>query len=482
MPTAQETSSVPWSEILTRTQAPALALVCLGVWLHAADGLIVATMLPAIVAEIGGGALVAWTVALYEIGSIVAGATGGYLVLRFGLRRPMGLAAALFAVGCLVSAVAPSMPVLLAGRLLQGLGGGGLMALSFVALGQLFPPRLMARAMAAISTLWGVSSFLGPLIGGLFVAHATWRLGFVFFALQAAALACWIGLAAPMGRRSPAAGLVGTVPAARLTVLAAGVVAIASAGIAIDPVRTPLFAVAGLGLLAVFLHLDGRAGPGRLLPPVPFGLGTAHGCALAMVFLFSAATIAIPAYGPLLVTAIHGVSAMTAGYLVACSAVGWTIFAVLVSGAHPRHDPAFIAVGMLMVLTSVIGFAHAVPAGPVWLIGAVAGLEGGGFGIAWTFILRRVTALCDPAEVERIAGAIPTVQRLGYAVGAATIGIIANAAGFAEARTVSDFLTPAVWIFLGSLPLALVGLIAMLRFVSPALEGNRLPRTGTRPS
>ena len=127
----------------------------------------------------------------------------------------------------------------------------------------------------------------------------------------------------------------------------------------------------------------------------------------------------------------------------------------------------------LLVVTCMLGFALAVPAGPVWLIALVAILEGGGFGIAWTFVLRRVTTLSDPAETERISGAIPTVQRLGYALGAAYIGIIANAAGFAQADTAEAFLPPARWVFFGSLPLALVGLVAMIRFVSPAIADAR---------
>lgn len=73
---------VSWSEFLASPYAPSLALVCLAVWLHAADSLIVATMLPSIVAEIGGAALVGWAVSLYEIGSIVAGAASALLVVR----------------------------------------------------------------------------------------------------------------------------------------------------------------------------------------------------------------------------------------------------------------------------------------------------------------------------------------------------------------------------------------------------------------
>lgn len=466
-PDITETAAPGWRAIATRRYGPALALVCLGVWLHAADSLLVATMLPAMVAEIGGHALVAWTVALYEVGSIAAGAASGLLAVRHGVRWPMAVAAVLFALGCAVSAIAPAMWVVLAGRLLQGLGGGGLMALSFVAVGLLFPKRLMPRALAAVSTLWGVSAFLGPLAGGVFVEFASWRAGFWFFALQALAQATWIALGPRLGDR-PAAGVAGRLPVLRLLLLSAGVVLIACGGLQVTPLHTAGFVAAGLACLAGFLRLDARREGSRLLPPRPFGLGTPAGAALAMILLMSTATIAITAYGPLLVTTLHGVPVLVAGYIVAAASIAWTVAAVLVAGSAERHDPKFIAAGMAAVTLSIVGFAWSVPHGPVWLIAACAALEGGGFGMAWTFILRRATSLAPPAETERIAAAIPTVQRLGYALGAAYVGIVANAAGFADATEPGDTARAATAVFLACLPPAALGLLAMARFVTAA--------------
>ena len=459
-----ETETVAWAEILNVAYGPSLAVVCLGVWLHAADSLLVATMLPAIVAEVGGEALVAWTIALYEIGSIVAGAASALLAMRHGLRLSMCAAALVFAAGCAVSAIAQSMEVVLSGRLLQGLGGGGLTALSFVAVSQLFPTRLIARAMAAISTFWGVSAFLGPLIGGLFVEFGTWRGGFWFFALQALALGIWIALGAKLGNR-PAPKTTSTrFPYQRLLLLSAGVVLIAYGGLDVTPVGTTAFVLVGLACLVLFLRLDGKRSDDRLLPFGPFRMATPVGSTLLLVLCFSLATIAITAYGPLLVTALHGTSALVAGYIVACSSIGWSVAAVLVSGAAERHDPKLIATGMLMVTVSIVGFAYSVAEGPVWLIAVCAAVEGAGFGLAWTFILRRVTALAPLQERERVSGAIPTVQRLGYALGAAYIGIVANAAGFADAERGATTSVAAA-IFVGSLPFAALGLIATARFV-----------------
>ena len=463
-----ESGPAGWADILDRRHGPALALVCLGVWLHAADSLLVATMMPALVAEIGGQALVGWTVSLYEIGTILTGAASGLLAARHGVRLPMGAAAVLFAAGCAVSAAAPAMWVVLLGRLLQGLGGGGLMALSFVATGVLFPRPLIPRAMAAVSALWGVSAFLGPLIGGLFVEYADWRGGFWCFALQALALAAWIALGPRLGSRetsdAPAAGGDGVL-SPRIALLAAGVVLIAAGGIDVAPLRTGAFALAGLACLVGFLLWDGRGGARRLLPRRPLSLATPAGSALVMILCMAVATIAITAYGPLLVVALHGASALTAGYIVACSSIGWTVAAVLVAGADERHDRKLIAAGMLLAAVSIAGFLYAVPRGPLWLIAAVSATEGAGFGMAWAFILRQTTALAPAGEAERVAAAIPTVHRLGYAVGAAYAGIVANAAGFAEATEPDGMARAATAIFAACLPVAAVGLAAMARFV-----------------
>ncbi|MGJ8618678.1 MAG: MFS transporter, partial [Sulfitobacter sp.] len=419
---------VSWREFLTSGYTASLALVCLGVWLHAADGLIVATMLPAIIADIGGAAFVSWTVSIYEIGSIVAGAASALITMRYGLRAPMSVAALLFGAGCAVSALSPNMALLLIGRVLQGVGGGGLVAMCFVALGVLFPRRFAARALAVVSAFWGMSAFLGPLIGGLFVEYAHWRLGFWFFAALAFMLSAWIAL-----RRETAtlehSDLTIRFPVSRLALLCLAVVLISYGGVRVEALRTSALIGAGALCLIWFFRRDSLAGPDRLLPHAPLDPRHATGATLLMLLMLPMATVAITAYGPLLMTVIHGTSALTAGYVVACSSIGWTLAAVTVSGAPERYDRMWIATGMIVTSLSIAGFVYAVPAGPVWLIALCALAEGAGFGLAYTFILRRITALAPKDEMQRITGAIPTMQRIGYALGAAYIGIIANASG-----------------------------------------------------
>ena len=462
-----DTSSASWKEILVPRYAAPLALVSMGVWLHAADELLIATMMPAMIREIGGADLVAWTFALYEIGSILAGAASGLLALQFGINRPMALAALLFSLGCVFAALAPTMPVVLLGRLMQGIGGGGLVALSFVAVGILFPPRLAARAMASMSALWGVSAFLGPLIGGLFVEYGTWRGGFWFFAVQAVALAVWIATALGAGnQKRPTEEATDGFPLVRLSILCAGVVAIAYGGIDVAPVSTTLFILAGLACIGVFLILDMRKGDARLMPRAAIQPFSALGAALVMIMFMSMGTIALSLYGPILLTGLHGTNALVAGYIIACSSFGWTLAAIAVSGAPERRDPLFIGLGMTIVTLGVALSFFAIREGPIWLIAVAAALEGAGFGMAWTFILRRGIAIAPPQDSERLSASLPTVQRLGYALGAAAIGIVANATGLDNITDTGALSEGAGAIFAISLVFALVGLMAAMRFAA----------------
>jgi len=453
---------VPWSELLNARHAASLTLVCLSIWLHAADSMIVATMMPSMIADIGGTNVINWSVSLYQIGSIIAGATSAWLSIRFGLRSPMSGAALLFGLGCMVSAMAPDMWIVLIGRALQGIGGGCLVAMSFVGLSTIFPKRLIPRAMAIVSTLWGTSAFLGPMIGGFFVEYADWRTGFWFFTAQAVFLCALILFVAKVPEK-PSNEVTKRVPLLRLMILSTGVVLVCYAGVEISILRTSLLVASGLGCLLLFLWIDAQQGENRLLPVHPFNLSSRVGASLSMILAFTMSTIAIMAYGPLLLIYIHQIPVIVAGYVIACTSVGWTIFAVMVSGSPEKHDGKMIACGMVMLTISIIGFAYSIPHGPVWLVALFALMEGGGFGIAWMFILRRTTAGASPLEVQRISGAIPTVQRLGYALGAAYAGIVANAVGFETIASPEAAAHAAEVIFLACLPFAVFGLFAMIR-------------------
>lgn len=424
------------------------------------------TLVPNIVEEIGGVSLIPWTFALYEIGTIVVGAGSGLLVYRYQLRNPMSYAALVFASGSAICALAHFMPVLLLGRLLQGIGGGGLIAISFIAVGALFPSRLFPRVMAAVSAIWGVSAFLGPLIGALFVQQLSWQSAFWFFTIMSVVLSIWIRLHVSDQQGHEIAEVSHGFPIRRLSVLSVGVLLIAAAGIDISMSKTPFLVLSGIGFIGWFLRMDARGQDNRLLPKRPIGFQDSVGAGLNMILCFAMATMVITVYGPLFMIHIYEISILTAGYVVACASVGWSLGAVMVSGISTSQDSRAIVLGMMLLTLSITGFIYAIVDGPLYLLALLALLEGAGFGVAWASILRRMLTLIDDEDRERVSAAIPTIHRLGYAIGAAYIGIVANATGLETEVAKETIESVARWVFLASLPFALVGLLATWRFVS----------------
>ena len=439
-----------------------LALVSLAVLLHAADATSVATLVPAIVQDIGGVELIPWAVSLYEIGTILAGAACGFLTMNYGLKKPMFIATLLFSAGCITSYLALDMWIVLLGRLFQGMGGGGLVALSFVAVNVLFHRSLTPRVLAVVSVIWGASAFIGPLIGGLFVEYLTWRYAFLFFAFISLVLACLLLVIVKDDFRFKASQS-NRFPIFRLLVLTIGIVSIAYAGVDVSVIKTTSFILIGGAFLFYFFHVDSNHDESRLFPKKPISLSNRVGAGLTMLICFTISTIAITVYGPYLVTKIHGVSLLIAGYIVACSSIGWSIAAIVCSKINESADRRMIILGMSTLTISIVGFIFSVPSGPIWLIALFAFLEGCGFGIAYAFILRLITNETD--ETERVSAAIPTVQRLGYAIGAAYVGIVANAVGISGETSREALADVAFWTFASCLPIALLGLIAMFRFV-----------------
>src|SRR5258708_19829354 len=120
--------------------------------------------MPAVVEDIGGLAYVNWTISLYQIGSILAGAATGALSRRLGLRRVLIAAAAVYGLGCIANALTPDMAIMLAARLVQGFGGDAMLSISYVAIQLLFPERLCTRHMTTVAILCVDPSLCHPLL------------------------------------------------------------------------------------------------------------------------------------------------------------------------------------------------------------------------------------------------------------------------------------------------------------------------------
>lgn len=444
-----------WLNLLRSGIGARLAILCFAVWLHAANSLLAATTLPSAVSEFGGAHLISWAFSLYLLGSILAGALTGLLTKALGIRLSMLMASMLYLIGCVVCAVSPDMQVMLAGRFIQGLGGGFLVALAFVGLTRWFEPNMVPRLMALVSVVWSTSAFCGPLIGGSFATYGNWRLAFWVFAAQAA---LFIAMAAVFAPRTVtrANGDKAQFPGVRLLFLSSAVLCVTFAGADIAVARSTVLCLAAGGLLWATFHLDGRRGESRMFPSQPLRLTHPVGAGLLLILLASFATMSFLVYGPILLQTLHGVTPLAAGYLVVLESLSWGAAAVLVSGISAAKEPAMIRIGAVLIVASIVGFALTMPYGPVWAVALCAVGQGAGFGMSRTFVVKHITLNARAGQNDVAASAIPTMQQIGFAFGAAAAGIVANANGFATEITIATSQNVAIWIFATFIPFAIL--------------------------
>jgi MFS family permease len=465
-----------WAELIAGRLAPRTALVLLGIWLNAADGLVTSTIMPSVARDIGGYAWFGWAVAIYLLGSILAAASAGQLAARLGLTRAIVLAALAYAGGCALSAAAGGIPAFMIGRLAQGMGGGWVVGFCYVAIERMFEERLWARMFGAGAGVWGIASFLGPLVGGAFAEAHFWRGAFWMFAAQGVALA----VAAPL--------LLGPSAASHeddrrplawrtLAVLTAAILAIAAADVAQGATPAILLLVLGLALLVLAGAVNSRPGE-RLLPPQVTHPATIVGSGYAMIFAMSAASVVFGVYGAAILQVLYGLSPLMAGYVVAADAVGWTLTAFIVSGQPDRRHGAFILAGASIIVAGMALLALTIGSGNVFLVAASGVVLGAGFGLAWSLVTRRILMALPAAERATGAAATPTAQMIGSAAGAAAAGAVANLLGLAHAFTPAMAASAAPWLFAAFTPLAVLGLIAAVRLAAirpPRLAGSATP-------
>ncbi|ONM47351.1 MDR family MFS transporter [Nocardia donostiensis] len=149
--------------------------IMLGMLMAALDQTIVSTALPTIVADLGGAGHMAWVVTSYLLAEAVATALAGKLGDLFGRKLIFQVSAVVFIVGSAVAGLANGMLLLIVARAVQGVGAGGLMVTSMALIADIIPLRERGKYQGALGAVFGVTTVVGPMLGGLFTDHATWR-------------------------------------------------------------------------------------------------------------------------------------------------------------------------------------------------------------------------------------------------------------------------------------------------------------------
>ncbi len=451
------TDDTSWNDFLADGRAARMALICLGVWLNAANSLVTTTVMPSIGRQLGGYAYFSWATAAYMVGAILSGATAAGLSARFGLRRAMVAAGLLTAVGCAISALAPGMLPLVAGRLVQGLGAGWIVGSCYAALGSIFPARHLARIFGMMTAVWGVATVLGPMVGAAFAGGGAWRWLFWAFAAQCfafVAAAIWLlpEDAPPAAHRAPWT---------QLALVLIGVGLLATADLTAHAALALTLCVVSLVAFVAAVRLAPR-GEGGLFPRAAGDLSTVIGAGYLSYFALAAAAMGFSVYGPALLQKLFGLTPLEAGYAAGLESMGWTVAALAVAGRGEAWHGPMIRLGGVCIVVGLAWLTLVMRTGPVPSILAAGTVLGAGFGLSSGFTGRRVIASAGP-EGEVASAGINAVRQVGNAAGACLAGIIANFVGFSAGVSQTAAQASAFWLFALALPLAIVGALGAWR-------------------
>jgi len=452
VPTGDGGSGLPWSRQEVSLLISSVALITLSAF----EALATTTIMPAVVLDLGaeswfsvasGAALAAQLLA-----TVLAGALSDSRGARPVLLGGMGL----FVVGLMMCALAPHVAVFVAGRVVQGIGGGMVIVPLYVLVGSVATERHRASFFAAFSLAWVLPSLVGPAIAGLVTSQWGWRP--VFGVVPALALLAGVPLLAQMRRMDlPAGGADVDLPRlARLALGAgAGVVALQLAG-AVGGWR-----MAGLALLGALL--TAWALP-RLLPRGTLRLELGIPTVIATRFLAMGSLMGATAFVPLVLQRVHGWSVEQASVAVTLGSVSWALGASLQTRVvDPRARRRLPLVGTVLL---TLGFLPVVALVwewmPVWaaLVGwFVSGL---GIGMVQSTLSDLALGMVGRAEHGKVSSWLQVADNSGAALELAVVSIALALWGHTGGV---DYL-PASVIALGMAALSVVAALRIMR--SPA--------------
>lgn len=441
-----------WSDLLSGGNLIRSLTLSGGVALHAINLYLSTTILPSVVREIGGLDYYAWNTTLFVVASILGASLSARLLRQAGPRVGYVTGATVFALGALACAVAPSMALLLAGRFVQGLGGGILLALPYAMIRRVFAESLWPRALALLSSMWGIATLLGPAIGGVFAELGIWRTAFWSLIPAAGLLAAAAILVLP--KREPEPGENAPLPLVQLVLLTLAVLAASWASIGAGVLSTAAGLAMALALIGGLVVIE-RHSTRRLLPSGTFTSSSALGALYAASAMLAVTVTCTEIFLPLFLQDLHGRSPLEAGYIAAVMSAGWTAGAIFTSGLGNRQKLAALRIGPGLSLIAVAVLAFIIPwtgAQGDWVpltIISVALLTGGvGVGLAYPHLSAFVLQAAPPDEADNAASSIMTVQLCATALGAALAGLTVNLAGAGTETGTMDTASAARWLFI----------------------------------
>ncbi|AYY80035.1 MULTISPECIES: MFS transporter [Proteus] len=423
-----------------------------GVALHAINVYITITTLPSVVRDIGGLNLYAWNTTVFILASILFSAVTSRLLSKFAPRNSYLLATLCFLVGSVICATAPSMQILLFGRFVQGAGGGMLLALAYSLVRVMFPQPLWSRAMALMSSMWGISTLLGPALGGIFAEYDIWRGAFWSILVVGIPYAILLFTILPTENVTDNIVAKSPLPYQQLFLLMFAVLSISIGGLYNITLYHVLSFLLAIIFILLLIHIDKKSNDG-LFPKGTFSFSAP----LAPIYLTMALlgiSVQTEVFVPYFLQTIHNITPLLSGYLAALVGAGWSFSAIISSSSQQytaqrlmRFGP-IINFSAIVILGLFISNSVTLPYGQIIVICVALFFTGAGIGMAWPHYLTRVLHVSQGQEAQKAATSITTIQLFSAAVGASISGTVVNMAGLTDPGGIIGAKNAAHWLFI----------------------------------
>ncbi len=401
-----------------------LILIILG---PAFETLAVATILPKIVADLGGLSFYGWSFSAYMLATLVGLILAGDEADQRGPALPFIIGVVLFVLGLVLAGTAPSMIVFVLSRAVQGFGAGILVSVTYACVGQGYPEQLKPRMVAILASAWVVPGLIGPALAGIIADFFGWRWVFLGLVLV---LPLGTGLVLPALNKLTLAKEIREERSWDLPRLLATTGLVAGVGMTLTGLQVPSIP------LALVLILPGLAmGVPSLRAILPAGtLRVKAGlpAAIATIGLLSAAFFGGEAFLPLTLISIRGQNTIIAGIALTAATLSWTAGSWLQANLAPQQGRRMLVmIGLLVVAVGLAGIASIlIPGIPAIVAIGAWGVGGLGMGLAYSTLSLVVLETAPKDQVGSASASMELSSVLGTVLGTGLGGvIIAFAAG-----------------------------------------------------
>jgi EmrB/QacA subfamily drug resistance transporter len=413
-------------EVGRSRQNAVFGAVALGMLLAALDQTIVSTALPTIVGDLGGAAHLSWVVTGYLLAETVSTALIGKFGDVFGRKRMFLLSVTVFLVGSFFCGFANSMTWLIGFRMVQGLGAGGLMVTSSALIADVIPLRDRGRYQGALGSVFGVVTVIGPLLGGLFVDHLSWRWAF-YVNIPIGVIVIAVAVPAIPAVRSALKPIVDYLGIILITLGASGLTLVTSWGGTTYPWLSPTIiwlAAGSVVALVLFVFVERRA-PEPVLP-VRLFRNPVFAVAGPLSFIVGFAMLGGITFLPTYLQFVQGTSATMSGIRMLPMVLGLLIAAIGSGNAVSRTGryrvfPIVGSIGMvvglylLSMLDEHTGF---------WLMSLYMFVLGVGIGLSMQVLVIAVQNTVDYGDLGVATSGVTFLRTIGSSFGVAVFGSV----------------------------------------------------------